>query len=34
MSKHIDTIVVGSGQASLSISYYLSQRGRKHTVIE
>jgi putative flavoprotein involved in K+ transport len=30
----IDTVVVGGGQAGLAISYYLSQEGREHLVLE
>ncbi len=32
--EHIDTIVVGGGQAGLAISYYLTQQGREHIVLE
>ncbi len=34
MSKHIDTIVVGGGQAGLSVSWYLKRAGRKHLVLD
>lgn len=30
----IDTVVIGAGQAGLSISYYLKQAGRQHVVLE
>jgi putative flavoprotein involved in K+ transport len=33
-SLRIDTVVVGGGQAGLAISYYLSQEGREHVVLE
>jgi putative flavoprotein involved in K+ transport len=32
--RRIDTVVVGGGQAGLAISYYLSQEGRDHVVLE
>jgi putative flavoprotein involved in K+ transport len=34
LSHKIDTVVVGGGQAGLSISYYLSQERREHVVLE
>jgi putative flavoprotein involved in K+ transport len=34
LSHKIDTLVVGGGQAGLSISYYLSQERREHVVLE
>jgi putative flavoprotein involved in K+ transport len=33
-SHRIDTVVVGGGQAGLAISYYLTQEGREHVVLE
>ena len=30
----IDTVVIGAGQAGLSASYHLTQRGREHVVLE
>jgi putative flavoprotein involved in K+ transport len=32
--REIDTLVIGAGQAGLSVSYHLSRRGRPHLVIE
>jgi putative flavoprotein involved in K+ transport len=32
--EHIETIIVGGGQAGLSTSYYLAQAGREHLVLE
>jgi putative flavoprotein involved in K+ transport len=32
--ERIDTVVIGGGQAGLSASYFLSQRGREHLVLE
>jgi putative flavoprotein involved in K+ transport len=32
--EHIDTIIVGAGQAGLATSYYLQQQGREHLVLE
>ena len=34
MSKKIETAIVGGGQAGLSVSYYLTQCGRSHIVLE
>ena len=34
MSKHIETVVVGGGQAGLAVSYYLSEQNRSHIVLE
>jgi putative flavoprotein involved in K+ transport len=32
--KHIETIVIGAGQAGLAASYYLAQYGEEHVVLE
>jgi len=34
MIVHIDTVIVGGGQAGLSLSYHLSRQGREHVVLE
>ena len=34
MTKHIDTIVVGGGQAGLSTSWHLKRVGREHLVFD
>ncbi len=34
MTNSIDTLVVGGGQAGLATSYYLTQQGRPHVVLE
>ena len=34
MTKTIDTVVIGAGQAGLSMSYYLTQQYRDHIVLE
>ena len=34
MLRSIDTVIVGGGQAGLAISYYLTQQGRDHVVLE
>jgi putative flavoprotein involved in K+ transport len=34
MSESIDTVIVGGGQAELAVSYYLTQQGRAHVVLE
>ncbi len=33
-TTRIDTVVIGGGQAGLSVSYYLSRQGREHVVLE
>jgi putative flavoprotein involved in K+ transport len=33
-ADHIDTVIVGGGQAGLAMSYYLRQRGREHVIFE
>ncbi|MCP4327070.1 MAG: MSMEG_0569 family flavin-dependent oxidoreductase [Alphaproteobacteria bacterium] len=34
MNAHIDTIVVGGGQAGLSVSWHLKRVGREHVVLD
>src|SRR5262249_46071107 len=34
MRTAIDTVIVGCGQAGLSVSYYLARQGREHVVLE
>ncbi|MEH1842093.1 MAG: NAD(P)-binding domain-containing protein [Nostoc sp.] len=34
MSEYIETVIVGGGQAGLSISYYLTQQACQHIVLE
>ena len=34
MKREVDTIVIGGGQAGLSVSYYLKLEGREHVVLE
>jgi putative flavoprotein involved in K+ transport len=34
MAERLNTAVIGGGQAGLSISYYLTQQGRDHVVLE
>lgn len=34
MTEHINTIVIGAGQAGLAASYYLKQQNRSHVVLE
>lgn len=34
MAEHIDTIIVGSGQSGLSISYYLKEHNCEHVIFE
>src|SRR5262245_46676393 len=32
--EHIETVIVGGGQAGLAMSYHLAQYGREHVVLE
>ena len=32
--ERLDTVIVGGGQAGLATSYYLTQQGREHVVLE
>jgi putative flavoprotein involved in K+ transport len=32
--EHIETVIIGGGQAGLATSYYLTQYGREHLVLE
>jgi putative flavoprotein involved in K+ transport len=34
VTERFDTVVIGGGQAGLSASYYLTQQGREHVVLE
>jgi len=34
MSTHVETVIVGGGQAGLAVSHYLSQKNRPHIVLE
>jgi putative flavoprotein involved in K+ transport len=34
MTTNTNTVIVGGGQAGLSVSYYLTQHGRDHVVLE
>ena len=34
MSERIETVIIGGGQAGLALSYYLTQKGRAHVVLE
>jgi putative flavoprotein involved in K+ transport len=34
MRKYIDTMVVGGGQAGLSVSWHLKHVGREHLVLD
>ncbi len=34
MVEKIETVIIGGGQAGLSLSYYLTQAGREHIVLE
>jgi putative flavoprotein involved in K+ transport len=34
MTKYVETVIVGGGQAGLAVSYYLSLQGREHVVLE
>ena len=32
--ERLDTVIVGGGQAGLATSYFLTQQGREHVVLE
>ena len=34
MTQQVDAVVIGSGQAGLAMSYFLTQQGRTHVVLE
>ena len=34
MNQHVDTIVMGGGQAGLSVSWHLKQAGREHVILD
>ena len=34
MSSTTETVIIGGGQAGLAVSYYLTQQGRAHTILE
>ncbi len=34
MAERIETVIIGAGQAGLSASYYLTQQGREHVLLE
>src|SRR5689334_6011338 len=34
MNTHIDTLIVGAGQAGLSLSYHLTRAGQAHVLLE
>ena len=34
MTTHVNTVIVGGGQAGLAVSYFLTLHGRDHLVIE
>ena len=34
MTQQIDVVIIGGGQAGLALSYYLTQQGRTHVVLE
>ena len=33
MVQRVETVVIGGGQAGLSISYFLTQQGRAHVIL-
>jgi cation diffusion facilitator CzcD-associated flavoprotein CzcO len=34
LEQNIETVIVGGGQAGLSVSYYLGQEHREHVILE
>ena len=34
MNEQIDTVIIGGGHAGLTMSYFLSQAGREHIILE
>ena len=34
MAQEVDAIIVGAGQAGLAVSYFLTQQGRSHLILE
>jgi phytoene dehydrogenase-like protein len=34
VTERVGTVVIGAGQAGLATSYFLTQRGREHVVLE
>ena len=34
MNEKIDTVIIGGGHAGLTMSYFLSQRGLEHVIVE
>jgi putative flavoprotein involved in K+ transport len=34
MAEHLDTVIVGGGQAGISTSFHLKQHGREHIILE
>jgi putative flavoprotein involved in K+ transport len=34
MPERIETVIIGGGQAGLSLSYFLTRAGREHIVLE
>jgi putative flavoprotein involved in K+ transport len=32
--ENVDVVIIGGGQAGLSVSYFLTQQGCKHLVLE
>ena len=33
-TEHVETVIIGGGHAGLTMSYYLSQLGREHVILE
>ena len=32
--EHVEIVIIGGGQAGLALSYYLTEQGREHIILE
>ena len=33
-ARHVETVIIGGGQAGLATSYHLARRGREHVILD